>query len=92
MANTDCLGELRAARLVADIISNIANSDDTGQACRDLVQSDAMRMRMEPVETRWMVRRYFYFVVGRVESNRPGRSNKTGRSIGSYGTQRRKAA
>jgi len=67
MANADSLDKSRASRVIADIVSNIADGDNTGHAGRDLVECDTMRVRMEPEKPRRMVGQYFDLIVRGIE-------------------------
>ena len=69
MADPDRFGESCTARVVTKIIFGIPNGNDARHARRDLIERDPMRMRMEPVKSRGMVRRYFDRIIGGIEGN-----------------------
>jgi hypothetical protein len=83
VADANCLGVFCAARIITDIVTNIADGDDAGHARRDLVQANSMGMRMEPVEPRGMVRWNFDLIVGGIEiDDAMDMGTDNGRAIG----------
>src|SRR6267378_3170872 len=66
MADVGLASETVRVGIGAGIVGYFTDGDDAGHAGRDLVERNAMNVRVEPIQARRMVRRDLDFVVRRV--------------------------